>query len=281
LAVRNKVETQATFNPPPTLFGFPMRYVPSPEWQKPMQDAIIKALHPDSPLLKCFLSPGGLVTGIVETHDGFKNINIEKDGKLIQVRIPMWTVMLPASQPNTITTEGQPLADLHRGDFARIKDINTRYPFKALEWLEHRILEESTETITVEEDIFDKQLGERKMVSNEWRCVPSQFVQKQIGRAARFFLDLRGHLGRKEHTLSLSGEDVWTEDPHQVRIDVCKFPECPNVDNSQFDDGVDGTGYTWYADLLAPPGNETWASRCGLRGSLGQTIDEPQLSLAA
>jgi hypothetical protein len=263
-----KLDPVTTFDPPQCLFGFPQHYVPHPEWRGPMQDAVLRALRPDGALLRCLQSPGGTVVGVTEAPGGFRLVNVEKDGNLIQVKVPVFAILSDVARNGGNTQQGEPLADLPRGEFAGIKDVTARYPFRSLEWLEQRIMEELTETISVEEEVYDRQTKARTLAMTTWRCVPSQFVQTQMGRAVRFFLDMRQHLGRKGWTIDSFERDVYSENPHQVRIDVRVFDERPTVQDLQFTDSLDLKSRTWDASLLATPTDAAWASRIRNHGRI-------------
>jgi hypothetical protein len=266
LVARGKADPVASFDPPQCLFGFPQHFQPSTEWHAPMQEEVMRTLHPNSPTLKCLLSPGGLIAGILETNDGFRTINVEKEGSLIQIKLPTWVLLSDATQNGGLTEEGQPLGDVPRGIFESIQEVTRRYPFRSLEWLERRILDEHTEVLTVHEEVFDKQTKARVPSTTTWRCVPSRFVQTQMGRSVRFFLDMRKHLGRKGHTIDSFERDIYTTDPHQARVDVYTFEHQPTVQDLKFFDGQDDKSVAWTASLLETPDSSSWATRCALRG---------------
>jgi hypothetical protein len=266
MVAQGKVEPVNSFDPPQVLVGFPVHYLPTPEWKAPMQDAVRAVLQPDAPTLKCLLSPGGLVVDVVDTNDGFKAVNIESQGNLILVKMPNWAVLAQNVRKQAVVAKGQPLAELPRSTFNNMKEITGRYPFKSLEWLERRLLDEMTEMVTVEEEVFNKQTGQRTAQDMTWRCVPSQFVQTQMGRAVRFFMDFRRHLGRRIHKQDAFERDSWSENPNQARIDVMQFPTRPTVKDLQFADGPVEKDATWVADLMSQGPDVPWAGRLGLRG---------------
>ena len=70
-----------TFDPPQVYHGFNHHYSPNPdEWRPAMQDAMRQVFHPDSPHLKCLLSPGGTITSINDVDGPFKAVTIERNG---------------------------------------------------------------------------------------------------------------------------------------------------------------------------------------------------------
>ncbi len=266
LVARGKLDPVQTFVPPPVLFGFPRHYVPTVEWQTPMMEAVCKVLHPEAPVLKCLQSPGGTVTSIISERNDTKTIVMEQSGRRINIRVPSWLAILPHTQPGSQVAAGVPLADLRRGVYS-IEEMKKAHPFPVLLWLEHRIMEELTEVISVNEEVYDKQTKARRAITTTWCCVPSQFVvQTQVGRAVRFFLDFRQHLGRRKHTIDLNENDVWSTDNHQARIDVCAFPSRPTVKDLQFSDSEDEKKRMWHADLMTAPDGAVWSPRCPLRG---------------
>lgn len=267
LVAKEKLEPVQTFQPPQCMFGFPLHFHPIPEWRAPMQDAVRRQLQPSAATLRCLLSPGGKIVDLVENYDGFRTINIEKDGSLIQLRIPNWTILPSTTRVGESVMEGFPLADLPREDFATIKDVTRKYPFKGLEWLERRIMDDLGEILTVEEDVWDHQTKTRMPSKTTWRCFPSQYVQNQMHRAVRFFLDFRYHLGRKTYGIDGTGEDIWTTDQHKARIDVAVFDARPAAESVVFLDGQENRP-AWYADLLsiAPMPLAPWAVQCEHRG---------------
>lgn len=241
LVANSVLEPTSTFSPPQCLSGFPRHYLPLPEWRQPMQSEVLKFLHPDGQQLKCLLSPGGLIVSIVETGDGFRTINLDKNGNLLQVRIPTWVILSEAVYPTNVVQEAQPLANLPRGVYSSIKEVTRLYPFKSLEWLEKRIMEDLTEMVTVSEDVWDMQTRSRVPTMSTWRALPSQLVQNQTSRATRFFLDFRQHLGRMIFSKDALGDDVCRTNAHQVKIEVAVLPQSQAV-------YLDSRA--WYAELV-------------------------------
>jgi hypothetical protein len=266
LVARGKFDAVKTFTPPRCLFGFPTHFQPRPEWRGPMHQEVIRKLQIGSPSLRYLLSPGGTVLGVQEGRDAFRTIVIEKEGNLIQIRVPNWLILADVVRQGGVTLEGQPLADLPRGNYSKIQDVTHRYPFKSLEWLERCIMDELTEIITVNEVVFDKRTDTRTPIQSTWRCVPTEFVQTQMGRAVRCFLDMRGHLGRKGYSIDPFERDVYSENPHEAQINVMRFDHRPTVKDLQFGDGADGDHKIWSADLLGTPDGAAWAPRCSQRG---------------
>lgn len=262
LAVKGKANIVSSFDPPMVLYGFPSFYVPKPEWRAPMQQALVKALQPGAPVMHCFTSPGGLIIKITETADGFRNISIEREGNLIQIRIPIWAPLNQGIQQGVVTSGGQPLADLPRDNYIYAREITSKYPLRGLEWLEQRIIEELSEFVTVEETILDKQNKQLKRVMNTWRCIPAPYVTFQGGSALRFFLDMRTHLGRDNYEIDATGKDTWKKEPHKVRIDVCTRE---NNYNLRFDSK--GGIVRWNADMMTQPVNAKWLDYCANRGN--------------
>jgi hypothetical protein len=255
---RSKLDPITCFSPPPCLFGFPRHFIPHPEWRVPMQDAVLKALHPDSTTMRCLLSPGGLICDVIEHSNSFRTINMEQSGNLIQISLPNWVILNDNTKKGNTIQKDYPLADLPRGNFDRIKDVTQKYPFSGLDWLERRIMDELTEILSVEEEVYDKQTQQRKRMTTTWCCVPSRFVQTQMSRVVRFFLDFRKHLGRKIHTIDSFENDLWTVQQKQARIEVAQFNECPTVKDLQFDDSVDDKNGSFYADLLSTSAGGAW-----------------------
>lgn len=267
LVARGKKAPVSTFDPPPVLFGFPRHIMPIPEWRQPMQEAVLGKLHPNSPVLRCLLSPGGVVVDVADMDEEFRSINIEKSGAMIHIKVPKWVILSETTRKGSLTTEGQPLGDLPRATASKIQEINARYKFPTMDWLERRILDELTEFLTISEEVYDKQTGGRVPSQTTWRCLPSQYVQHQAGRAVRFLIDFRKHLGRTSHSIDAFERDQWSENPHHVRVDVCKFDAQPVVQDLVFSD-TNGKHTTWHADLMTAPVEAAWASRIPMRGAV-------------
>jgi hypothetical protein len=257
---RGKIQPSEGFDPPPVLLGFAHGYTPDPEWRGPMQEAVLRTFNPDTPPLRCLRSPGGKIMSIAD-RDGFRIIHIEREGNTTLLKMPPWAILDSKTVPGALAPEGQLLADLPRAVYSRVKEVTGRYPFRSLEWLEHRILDEYTETISVEENVFNKETKQRSATTTTWRCIPLFLVSGQIGRAHRFFLDFRRHLGRQMYTFDTCERDIFSLDDKQTRVDVCRFAHPPCTTDLQFGDGV-----TWMADLMALPANSAWDSRLYLRG---------------
>jgi hypothetical protein len=281
LAARGKSELVETFAPPPVLFGFPLHIFPNPEWRAPMQEEVLRRLHPDTPVLRCLLSPGGRIKDIVDTHDNFRMIHIEREGTLRQIKVPVWIQLHECVQVGHVVAEGQPLGDLPRGIFVNLKAVTSRYPFKTLDWLERRILDELTEEITLDELVFDKATKARVPRKTTWRCVPARYVQTQMSRAVRHLLDFRSHLGRKSHTIDSFECDVWKEEPNQVRVDVMRLDSLPTATDLKFGVEPGIKGAEWFADLLAMPESAPWAPKVPQAGPSILKLERPQTSVPA
>ncbi len=256
---KGKIESTETFDPPTILLGFPKNYQPTPEWKGPMQEAVLRTLHPAAPTLQCLRSPGGRVISVTE-KDGFRVLEVERFGNVVKLRMPIWTLLTSHVRSGAVVDEGTPLAELPRAVYGRVKDVTSRYSFRSLEWLEDRILDENTEFVSVEESVFDKLTGQRTRQIATWRCLPLFFVAGQVYRSERSFLNLRRHLGRKTHSLDIQGGDVLDIDQHQARIDVRTLDHTPRFSDCKFGDK------TWECDLMTTPDDAPWKSKISLRG---------------
>lgn len=268
LVAKGKVAPVDSFDPPQVLLGFPYHYLPMPEWRAPMQDVIRQLFHPDSNTLEYLLSPGGTIVDIFDMRNGYRTISFDKNGERLLIRIPTWLKVPEYVYPGAHVGERLPLADLPRKEYKHVNEVTAVFPFGTLEWIEKRILEERTELLEIEENVYDKRTGTHHRQMMMWRIIPAQFVQTQTNRSVRAYIDFRKHLGRVNYTIDALEYEVCKEDSNQVKVCVMQFPERPLIADCQFCDNIDVQDATWTADLMTMPVNAVWANRCALRGNL-------------
>jgi hypothetical protein len=243
MTAREKTPPTATFTPPKILLGFSHDFEPTPSWVPAMVEAARKQFHPEATRLKCLLSPGGRISAITR-GDCFQTIHFERNGYAIQVQVPVWIRLDPAVQLGNTMEEKQPLGDLPRAIYFSDAELMERYNWPIFDnWLVHRIFEEATTMVPIEEIIFEN--GASHTVKNVWRCLPIGFVTKQLHQSSKAFVDFRQHLGRKVCFTDDVGTEIMDIDPTQVRCDVRVLPHVPSPAQLQFGDGV-----TWVADLM-------------------------------
>lgn len=266
LTATGKINPADFFDPPTVLAAFPHDYAPRPEDKAAMHERVVAMLKQEASHLRCLLSPGGRINCVLDNRDGFRTIKIESGGKITAVRVPMWVTLADGIVDGAETKEGQPLGDLPRGNFVTAKEVAASYPLPSIEWLQKRIMDEQTETITLEEESWDQDTGAFKKQTNTWKCLPAKFVQTQSGRAARHFLDFRGQLGRYHHSIDTLGNDVWTKHDSQVKVDTLEFAARPMEEDMCFTDAPDLQDRSWYADLMSHHPSVPWFNRLGVRG---------------
>lgn len=215
-AVTGRLETVEEFRLPPVLFGFPTSYDVRPETTEAMRTRLQRTFTVGGPSLRAFVAgQGGQVLSITDLPGGRKNLNMEVLGNLMQVRIPRWAVLQPTVLKGAVLAPGTLLADVPRFEDPNVETI--RSAVGDVEWVLRRLLDEATETVVIDDKVYNKASQRLVVEPRTWKCVPAELVPGQVTRAVGKYLDLRGFLGRelpdqndttRDRTLTYSNEAI-------------------------------------------------------------------------
>jgi len=257
-AALGRLKVDAVFSPPRVHFAFRDTYTIEAEWRPAMMDAIKTRLRPEGPPLRCFVTSGGKVSSVSQNGLGFIKLVIDGGAKSHTIEVPTWAKIVPGVEIGAELPEGALVADLPRGDFISIAEITKVYAPPALWWLQRRIIEDVTREIQADSVVVDRETNARELITLNYRCAPAELVRGQVGRADRYFLDMRGELASS--ALPLIYDDCSEEMALPTRVHVQAFPSRPSYDDALFFSKPDKYGtIAWMADLMSLPENASWA----------------------
>jgi hypothetical protein len=196
-AVLDRLVVVPAFKFPPVLFGFPTSYTARPEFNEAMCARFLEAFTVGSPPLRAFVAnQGGQVLAVNDLPNGLRQISMDVFGNLLHIRFPRWVVVPSYVKKGATIVPGTMLADLPRFPHPSKEELHAIVG-KQINWVLLRLLEEATETVTVDDKVFCKESQRFVVEPRTWKCIPATLVAGQATRAVNKYLDLRGFLGRE------------------------------------------------------------------------------------
>lgn len=256
-AATGHFETVDAFTPPPVVLGFPLSYDIRPESTRAMHTRLSQAFALDGPPFSAFVArQGGQVLSISDRPGGFRNVNLEAMGNLVQYRIPRWAVLQPAVTKGAGLEPGALLADVPRFPHPSVGTIKTAVG--DLEWVLRRLLEEATETVVVDDKIYNKHSQGLVVEPRTWKCVPAELVPAQVGRAVGKYLDMRNWLGRKLPDPNDPARSQMITSPADAKVQVLHLNGMPTRNKGLWHEDPIGN---WLMDLAWLKPEFAWLQR--------------------